>query len=112
LNVATLKEAAMVTLADPSPINSVEPVGSEDLVGDLIQPGDPLFGVIWINRERVSGAPCFYASRVPIKTLFDCFAAGQTLDEFLDDFEGVTREQALAALDLAASGLLDRLPKP
>ena len=49
-------------------------------------------GVIWINPERVSGTPCFYASRVPVSTLFNCIAAGETLDQFLDDFEGVTKE--------------------
>ncbi len=68
-----------------------------------------MFGLIWINRERVSGAPCFFASRVPVKTLFDCLAAGETLEDFLDGFEGVTREQALGVLELAASGLLNEL---
>jgi uncharacterized protein (DUF433 family) len=93
-------------------ITHIKPVAPEHLVGDLIQPGHPLFGIVWINRERVSGAPCFYATRVPIKTLFDCLAAGQTLEEFLDDFEGVSREQAEAVLEIAGSNLLDELPKP
>jgi uncharacterized protein (DUF433 family) len=65
--------------------------------------------LVWINRARVSGTPCFYASRVPVQTLFNCFAAGETLEQFLDDFEGVTREQALAVLALAATGLLAEL---
>jgi len=50
-----------------------------------------------------------YHTRVPVKALFDCLAAGQTLEEFLDDFEGVTREQALAVLNLAENHLLDEL---
>jgi uncharacterized protein (DUF433 family) len=87
----------------------VKPIEPEHLVGDMIQPGHPLFGLIWINRERVSGTPCFYASRVPVITLFHCLAAGYTLDEFLDDFEGVTRDQALGVLDLATHGLIGRL---
>ena len=49
---------------------------------------------------------------MPIKTLFDSLAAGQSLEEFLDDFEGVSREQAEALLELAGSHLLDDLPKP
>jgi uncharacterized protein (DUF433 family) len=81
------------------------------LEGDLIQPGHRLFGVIWINRERHSGEPCFYATRVPIFSLFNVLEAGDTLDQFLDDFEGVTREQALAVLRLAKDGLLADLPK-
>jgi len=84
-------------------------VAPEELVGDKIHPGHPLFGIVWINRERVSGTPCFFGTRVPIKTLFDCLAHGDTLDDFLDGFEGVDREQAEAALELAAEGLLDDL---
>jgi len=95
----------MDRLAERPLIKNVTPVAPENLVGDLIQPGHPLFGLVWINRDRVSGAPCFYATRVPIKTLFDSLAAGQTLEDFLDDFEGVTREQAEAMLELAGSHL-------
>jgi uncharacterized protein (DUF433 family) len=62
-----------------------------------------------INPKRVSGIPCFYGTRVPIKNLFDSIAAGQTLEEFLDGFEGVTREQALAVLELAGDDLLSDL---
>jgi uncharacterized protein (DUF433 family) len=102
----------MAKLIDRSLIKKITPVAPEHLVGDLIQSGHPLFGLVWINPERVSGAPCFYGTRVPIKTLFDSFAAGQTLEEFLDDFEGVSREQAEALLELAGSHLLEDLPKP
>lgn len=102
----------MGKLAERTWIKNVTPVAPENLAGDLIQPGHPLFGLVWINRERVSSAPCFYGTRVPIKTLFDSLAVGQTLEEFLDDFEGVSREQAEAALELAGSHLLDDLPKP
>jgi uncharacterized protein (DUF433 family) len=85
-------------------ITKVVPVAPEHLVGDLIQSGHPLFGLIWINPERVSGTPCFYGTRVPIKTLFDALAAGQRVEEFLDDFEGVSlsRDQTEALLQLPA----------
>jgi uncharacterized protein (DUF433 family) len=93
----------------PTPIRSL----SDDAVrGDLIQPGNPLFGLVWINRERMSGTPCFAGTRVPLKNLFDYLESGYTLDQFLDDFEGVTRTQALAIIELAQSGLLAELPKP
>jgi uncharacterized protein (DUF433 family) len=105
-------EGSMAKLAERPLIKNVTPVAPEHLVGDLIQPGHPLFGLVWINRERVSGAPCFYGTRVPIKALFDSLAAGQTLEDFFQDFEGVSREQAEAALQLAGSHLLDDLPKP
>jgi uncharacterized protein (DUF433 family) len=101
----------VLTLDRQPLVSHVEPVEPRHLEGDLIQPGHPLFGVIWINPGRVSGAPCFYATRVPIKALFDCLEAGMTLKQFLDDFEGVTREQAEAVLHLASAGLLADLPK-
>jgi uncharacterized protein (DUF433 family) len=98
-------------LTDHPLIKQIKHVEAEHLVGDKIQPGHPLFGVVWINRQRVSGTPCFYGTRVPVKTLFDCLASGETLEQFLDDFEGVDREQALAVLDLAGNDLLNDLEK-
>ncbi len=91
------------------PANRLTP---EDLEGDLIQPGHPLFGLVWINPERMSGAPCFSGTRVPIKSLFDYIEGGEPLDEFLEDFEGVSLEQAEAVLALAADGFIERLPRP
>ncbi len=96
-------------LATTLPFKHIQPVDPEHLVGDKIQPGTPLFGIVWINPHRVSGTPCFYGTRVPIKNLFDSLAAGETLEDFLDGFEGVTREQALAVLDLASDDLVDDL---
>jgi uncharacterized protein (DUF433 family) len=46
----------------------------------------------------LSGTPVFAGTRVPVDTIFDYFAAGHSLDEFLDDFPTVTREQALDLL--------------
>jgi uncharacterized protein (DUF433 family) len=65
--------------------------------------------MIDISETRVSGTPCFYRTRVPIRNLFDSIAVSQTLEEFLDGFEGVTREQALAVLELAGDDLLSDL---
>ena len=46
--------------------------------------------LIWTDPERMSGIPCFYSTRVPVKTLFDYLEGGQSLKTFLDDFEGVS----------------------
>src|SRR4051812_39321648 len=99
----------MTLLATEPLVRHVEPVSPDLLKGDRIPPGHPLFGLIWINPIRVSGAPCFYGTRVPVKNLFDSVAAGETLDEFLDGFDGVTREQAVAVLQLAGKDLLNDL---
>ena len=49
----------------------------------------------------VSGAPIFVGTRVPIKNLFDYLAGGHSLEEFLGDFPGVSRNQAIRTIDLA-----------
>lgn len=58
------------------------------------------------DPEKLSGTPVFFGTRVPIKNLFDCFEAGESLDEFLDQFPTVTREQALRVLELSKERLL------
>ena len=62
--------------------------------------------VVWQDPERMSGAPCFAGTRVPVRTLFDYLEAGDSLGTFLDDFPGVTREQALGALRIGKDELL------
>ena len=101
----------MSTLATPPLIKNIKAIAPEHLVGDLIQRDHPLFGIIWINPERLSGAPCFYGTRVPLKNLFDFLEGGDSLAEFLEGFPGVSREQAVAVLELAQAGLLAELPK-
>jgi uncharacterized protein (DUF433 family) len=56
----------------------------------------------------MSGAPCFSGTRVPVQTLFDYLSHGHPLDEFLEDFPTVTRDQALAVVKLAG----DRPARP
>jgi len=52
------------------------------------------------DPEVLGGVPVFVGTRVPVKALYDYLEAGDSLDEFLDDFPSVTREQAVAALEL------------
>jgi uncharacterized protein (DUF433 family) len=78
----------------------------------LVPPDHPLYGLVWVNPQRVSGAPCFHGTRVPIKNLWDYLEGGEPLDEFLDGFDGVSREQAVAVLHAALQCLLNELPKP
>jgi uncharacterized protein (DUF433 family) len=92
-----------------NPIFPAKALTPDDLAGDLIQPGHPLFGIVWVNRERMSGTPCFTGTRVPIKSLFDHLEAGDALEAFLDYFPGVTHEQAVAVLELSRSSLLEGL---
>jgi uncharacterized protein (DUF433 family) len=92
-----------------APVRPERPLTPAELEGDLVQPGHPLFGIVWVNPQRLSGTPCFAGTRVPVRNLFDYVTAGESIDEFLAGFPGVTREQAVAVLELAAAGLLDPL---
>ncbi len=58
-------------------------------------------GVFHSKEGFVSGTPIFVGTRVPLKNLFDYLAGGHNLDEFLDDFPSVSREQAIRTLDMA-----------
>jgi uncharacterized protein (DUF433 family) len=57
--------------------------------------------VINIDPETLGGTPVFRGTRVPIESLFDYLEGGETLDEFLDQFPSVKREQAVAVLEIA-----------
>jgi uncharacterized protein (DUF433 family) len=65
--------------------------------------------VVSVDPERLGGEPVFKGTRVPVRSLFDHLKAGDGIEVFLDDFPGVTREQANAVLELAEEELLQRL---
>lgn len=57
------------------------------------------------NPEILSGATVFRGTRVPVAALLDNIEAGLTLDEFIDNFPTVTREQAIQVLEFAKETL-------
>jgi len=67
--------------------------------------------VIEINPNKLSGTPVFVGTRVPIQNLFDYIEGGDTLDDFLEGFPPVTREQAIDVLELAKRSLLKETAK-
>lgn len=75
---------------------------------ERVRPGDPRYGVIWVDPDRMHGEACFHGTRVPVRTLFEYLEGGEALDEFLAGFPEVTREQAVRVLELAREGLLSR----
>ena len=64
--------------------------------------------VVHSDPEISGGTPVFRGTRVPVQSLFDYLEGGETLDYFLDQFPSVSKEQALAALDLARDSILAR----
>jgi uncharacterized protein (DUF433 family) len=62
--------------------------------------------VVERSPDILGGAPVFAGTRVPIQALIDYLAAGDRLDDFLEGFPTVSREQAVAALGLDRTALL------
>jgi uncharacterized protein (DUF433 family) len=67
--------------------------------------------VVLVDPEIMSGTPCFAGTRVPARTLLDYLESGDSLDEFLEDFPTVSREQSIAFLEQAGAAMLANLPQ-
>jgi len=70
---------------------------------------ESLNNIVWIDPNGQNGALCFYGARVPVKVLFDYLKGGRTLEDFLEEFPPVTREQAEAVLDASQGSLYEAL---
>lgn len=57
--------------------------------------------VINIDPEILGGTPVFYGTRVSFKNLFDFLKTGESIETFLDDFEGVKKEQVMEVLEIS-----------
>ena len=57
--------------------------------------------VVSISKEVMGGTPVFAGTRVPIQTLVDFLTAGETIDDFIDGFPTVSREQVVEYLTQA-----------
>ncbi len=62
--------------------------------------------VVHSDPEIMGGELVFVGTRVPVYNLFDYLEAGDSIDEFLEQFPSVTREQAVAALELAREAVV------
>lgn len=62
--------------------------------------------VVHSDPEILGGTPVFVGTRVPVDVLFEYLEAGDPLDVFLDQFPSVTREQAVAAIELGRAAVV------
>lgn len=62
--------------------------------------------IVTVDPQILGGTPVFTGTRVPVKNLFDYLEAGDSIEVFLDAFPSVTREQAIAALEMAREALV------
>jgi uncharacterized protein (DUF433 family) len=65
--------------------------------------------IVHSNPEILGGTPVFVGTRVPVQTLLVYLESGETLEEFLDNFPTVSREQAVAFLEEAGRALLAQI---
>lgn len=74
--------------------------------GDILNASmGPRAKVIHSDPNILGGTPVFVGTRVPLQNLIDCLEAGDSLDDFLKSFPSVTRQQAVAALELSRESL-------
>ena len=67
-----------------------------------------LESVVRCDPDVLGGTPVFAGTRIPVKNLLECLAAGDSLERFIDHFPSVTREQAVAALEISKHLLTSR----
>lgn len=77
---------------------STEPGGQRLMLKDSL--------IISASPEVMGGTPVFAGTRVPVQTLLDYLKAGESIDDFLDGFPTVTREQVIALLEEAGKQLV------
>ena len=70
-----------------------------------------LSSIVHSHPEIVSGEPVFVGTRVPARNLVEWLEGGHTLDEFLNNFPSVTRDQAVAFLEQATEAVLSGIPR-
>ena len=90
-------------------VNPASSFGTVRQERELIPTDSPLASYVSVNPGRMHGEPCFKGTRVPIKNLFDYLSAGDPLEKFLDGFPDVSRQHAVAVIELSALGLLQGL---
>jgi len=67
---------------------------------------EDLKGIIHSDPEIMGGTPVFVGTRVPLQNLIDYLEGGESIDDFLDGFPSVKREQAIAVIEAAKLTML------
>jgi uncharacterized protein (DUF433 family) len=76
---------------------------------ELLSPTSRWYPYVSVDSEKLGGDPVFRGTRVPVRVLFEFLNDGDSLEEFLEEFEGVPRESAIAILTLLSGDLTDQL---
>ena len=62
--------------------------------------------ILHSDPEILGGTPVFVGTRVPVQSLFDHLEAGESIDDFIEGFPSVRREQVIALLERSRQELL------
>lgn len=62
--------------------------------------------LVEIDPEKLGGTPVFRGTRVPIQNLFDCLETGESIEQFLEQYPTVGREQVTAVLEESMEQLI------
>ncbi|QYX30740.1 DUF433 domain-containing protein [Sphaerospermopsis torques-reginae] len=65
--------------------------------------------IISVSPEVMSGTPVFTGTRVPIQTLLDYLKAGDSIDDFLEGFPTVTKEQVITFLEEVEKAMISKV---
>ena len=66
-----------------------------------------LTGIVHSDREIMGGTPVCVGTRVPLQNLIDCLEGGESIEDFLDGFPSVKREQVIAVIEAAKLKMLE-----
>jgi len=103
--------AAGALKRSPIPKDEFAELARTDTFSDRWTPVRPVLTLSLMSEaqrdpEVLGGTPVFRGTRVPVRTFIEYLEGGQTVDEFVDDFPSVRREQVIAVLDELAAQLL------
>ena len=66
-----------------------------------------LKGVVHSDPQIMGGTPVFVGTRVPLQNLIDCLEGGESIEDFLEAYPTVTREQAIAVIEAGKLKMLE-----
>lgn len=73
----------------------------------VIMSADDLQGIIHSDPEIMGGTPVFVGSRVPLQNLIDSLEGGESIEDFLDGFPSVKRDQVIAVIEAGKLRMLE-----
>lgn len=76
------------------------------LYSGVMKPED-LKGIVHSEPEIMGGTPVFVGTRVPLQNLIDCLEGGESVEDFLEAYPTVTREQAIAVIEAGKLKMLE-----